>query len=161
MTPLAKSRPSKEMIQPVITALKQALGDDFIALVLFGSQARGQATPASDWDLLLIARSRPLKHLSRHLFLKKLLPESHRGAVTMIAKTPEEFEAALPPLYLDIALDGIILHDTNHYLVVRLNQLRRFIQAQGLYREQIGNDLMWRWREFPGLDWSITWETLS
>lgn len=161
MTTLTKPRQRTEIMQPVIIALKQALADDFIALALFGSQARGQATPASDWDLLLIARNLPEKHLSRHLFLKKSVPESHRGAVTLIAKTPTEFEAALPSLYLDIAIDGLILHDTNQYLTTRLNHLRRLIQKQGLYREQIANDLIWRWQTFPGLDWSITWGTIS
>lgn len=161
MTIETKLRQQIEIMQPVITALKQALTDDVIALALFGSQARGQATPASDWDLLLIARNLPEKHLSRHLLLKKLLPESHRGAVTFIAKTPAEFEAALPPLYLDIVIDGLILHDTNQYLATRLNHLRRLIQTQGLYREQIANDLIWRWQTFPGLNWSITWDTVS
>ena len=155
----AISTQAAEILEPVISVLQQALGDDLIALALFGSQARGQATSTSDWDLLLIARSLPSKYLSRHFYLKKLLPESHRGVVTFIAKTPAEFEAALPPLYLDIALDGIILHDSNKYLATQLNKLRRFIQTQGLYREQIADDLIWHWREFPGLEWSLTWET--
>ena len=95
------------------------------------------------------------------LFLKKSIPETHRAAITLIAKTPTEFEAALPSLYLDIALDGLILHDTNHYLEIRLNHLRQLIQKQGLYREQIANDLIWRWQTFPGHDWSISWGMTS
>lgn len=150
-----------ETIQPVVAALQQALGDDLIALALFGSQARGQATPASDWDLLLIARNLPEKHLSRHLFLKKSIPETHRAAVAFIAKTPTEFEASLLSLYLDIAIDGLILHDTNQYLATRLNHLRQLIQKQGLYREQIADDLIWRWQTFPGHDWSISWGLAS
>ena len=148
----------KSTIQPVITALKQALADDFIALALFGSQARGQATYTSDWDFLLIARNLPKKHLSRHLLLKKSIPATHRAAVNFIAKTPTEFEASLPSLYLDIALDGLILYDTNQYLATRLNNLRQLIEKQGLYREQIADDLIWRWHKFPGHNWSINWE---
>jgi hypothetical protein len=150
-----------ETLQPVIAALQQALGDNLIALALFGSQARSQATPISDWDILLIARDLPEKYLSRHLFLKKSIPETHRGAVSFIAKTPTEFEASLPSLYLDIAIDGLILHDTNRYLATRLKYLRQLIQEQGLYREQVANDLIWRWQTFPGFDWSIRWEAVS
>ena len=39
-------------LSPVLDALRNGLGDDLVAVVLFGSQARGEADPQSDWDLL-------------------------------------------------------------------------------------------------------------
>jgi uncharacterized protein len=59
--------------------LKGGLGDKLIAVVLFGSRARGDANEDSDWDLLLIARDLPERVLRRHLWLKGMLPVVWRG----------------------------------------------------------------------------------
>jgi len=36
---------------------------------------------------------------------------------------PAGFEARLPSLYLDIALDGLVLYDTGEYIAERLGSL--------------------------------------
>jgi hypothetical protein len=78
--------------------------------------------------------------------------------VSLLAKTPEEFMAGLPDLYLDIALDGVILYDTGDYMTERLESLRALIRRKGLRREREGRDLIWRWEHPPGPDWSLEWE---
>lgn len=148
-------------LEPVLAALKQELGRDLIAVVLFGSRARGDHQPESDWDLLVIADQLPGRAFPRHLYLKRLLPPSWRGRVSILAKTVTEFEIGVPALFLDIALDGIILYDTNHYVEKRLAQLKQLISEAGLYREQRGRDLIWQWREFPGLGRQLTWEGMT
>jgi hypothetical protein len=85
---------------------------------------------------------------------------SYRGEASLLAKTPEEFTAGLPDLYLDIALDGMILHDTDEYMTERLEFLRALIRRQGLRCEKDGRDLIWRWEEPPGFDWSLEWEEI-
>ena len=142
----------------VVAALKGGLGDKLTAVVLFGSRARGDANEDSDWDLLLIARDLPERVLRRHLWLKGMLPVVWRGQATILAKTPAEFDASLPSLYLDIALDGILLYDTDRFLASRLARLRRLIETRGLRREASQRDLVWRWDRFPGFDWSLEWE---
>jgi predicted nucleotidyltransferase len=144
----------------VINALKQALDKSLVSIVLFGSRARGEADDFSDWDLLVIARNLPKKPFQRHLHLKKILPDLWRGQVAILAKTPAEFEAYLPSLYLDIALDGSILFDTNGYAAESLGRLRRLIQTKGLRREQEENDFVWHWQNFPGFNWTLEWETI-
>jgi predicted nucleotidyltransferase len=142
-------------LTPVTESLRAGLGDDLLAIVLFGSQARRTATSESDWDLLLIARDLPSRPLARHLRLKTLLPDAWRARVSLLAKTPQEFAARIPSLYLDIALDGIVLYDPQHYITPRLAWLRRQIQARGLKRRRIGRDLMWH----PSSPtWTFGWE---
>jgi predicted nucleotidyltransferase len=145
----------------IVSGLREGLGDDLVAVVLFGSRARGEAHEGSDWDFLVIARDLPERTLERIFRLKMMLPTLYRGEVSLLAKTPEEFMAGLPDLYLDIALDGVILYDTNEYMAKRLEFLRSLIRRQRLHREREGRDLIWRWEHPPGPDWSLEWEGVT
>lgn len=149
---------ARTVMAEIVTALKHRLGEHLIAIVLFGSRARGEANEASDWDLLIIAHHLPANVMERHLMLKSALPIAWRARTAILAKTPQEFEARLPSLYLDIALDGIVLYDTNEYITERLARLRKLIQNKGLHRETAQRDLVWRWQQFPGFNWSLEWE---
>jgi len=139
--------PSEEALlarlAPVLEALRNGLGDDLLAVVLFGSQARGEADPQSDWDLLVIACNLPSKTLARHFYLKTMLPAAWRARISLLTKTPQEFESRLPPLYLDIALDGIVLFDRQEYITRRLEWIRQQIQRHHLQRLRLDRDLMW------------------
>ncbi len=154
---MSRSEP-KVPVAGVASKLREGLGADLVAVVLFGSRARGEAREGSDWDVLVIARRLPGRTLERAIRLKQMLPPGYRGEVSLLAKTPEEFTAGLPDLYLDIAVDGVILYDTDEYMARRLQLLRKLIRRKGLRREKEGRDLIWRWREPPGTDWSLEWE---
>lgn len=148
----------QKISEQAVAALRTALGDQLIAVVLFGSRARGEASAESDWDLLVIAEGLPERQFERHLFLKQLLPSGCRGAVSMLAKTPQEFEAHLPSLYLDIAVDGQILYDPDGYAAKKLGALQRLIEASGLYRERTEAGDVWRWKKQPPNPWVLRWE---
>lgn len=154
----SESRVVAELPTGVVSELRERLGEDLRTAVLFGSQARGEAWESSDWDVLVVARGLPKKILERAIFLKLILPDSWRGEVSLLAKTPEEFAAGLPEVYLDIALDGVVLYDTDGYMARRLEYLRALIRRKGLRREQDGRDLIWRWGQPPAADWSLEWE---
>lgn len=149
-----------DVLAPVVRALQESLGDDLVAVALFGSRARGEAGPESDWDLLLIAHHLPEKPFRRHLHLKALLPEAWRARVSPLAKTPAEFEARLPSVYLDITLDGRLLYDPRGYLQERLTLLRGLMERLGLQRVRENGDLVWRWRGTPPREWSLQWEVV-
>lgn len=146
-------------IWPVVKAWKESLGDTLVAIVLFGSRARGEALPDSDWDLLVIAKTLPEKILRRNRFLISLLPRNWRPRVAVLAKTLEEFESSLPPLYLDIALDGVVLYDPSHYIKEKLAHLRWRIAEIGLQRRRKDRDWIWLWRKPPGINWELEWKS--
>lgn len=148
-------------LSDVVAALRQGLSDDLVAVALFGSRARGEAGEGSDWDIFVLAHHLPNGILERHQRLKRLLPDVWRGRVAVLAKTPQEFSSHLPPLWLDIALDGIVLYDPEGYVTDRLEQLRALIHRRGLIRERTGRNLVWRWECFPGFNWSLQWEQAS
>jgi predicted nucleotidyltransferase len=145
-------------IAPAVQALQEGLGKNLMAVVLFGSRARGDAKEESDWDLLVIAKNLPKSHMERYRKTKEILPQEWRGRISILAKTPDEFEAALPSLYLEIALDGLILYDTQDYAGELLKKLRRLIRAKDLRREKRGTDFIWQWGTFPGFGWSLCWK---
>lgn len=126
----------RKEIATVLDSLKSNLGERLVAVILFGSRARGDATEKSDWDLLVIAKNLPQKHFERTLMLKSMLPPEWRGSVSLLARTPEELEDHISSLLLDIALDGQILYDANGWATNWLKSLREFIRREGLVRER-------------------------
>lgn len=141
-----------------VRCLKKQLGHHLLAVVLFGSRARGEATEASDWDILVVSEGLPERTLARYRFMKSCLPARWRGSISILAKTPSEFESALPPLYLDIACDGLILYDPAGYMQRKLCQVRLLIRKLGLVRQRRGQDIVWTWEAPPKAGWSLRWE---
>lgn len=142
----------------IVEMIANGLAERLVAVVLFGSRARGDASETSDWDLLVIAEGLPPRILDRNLHLKQLLPPEWRGRVSILAKTPEQFQGAVASLYLDIALDGQILYDPRGFAAERLLALRRRIDRLGLRRERTPEGFDWRWERPPAGPWSISWK---
>jgi len=154
----AQEEKIEETLRPLIECLREGLGQNLIALVLFGSRARGEATPESDWDIFLVAESLPSSPLKRYALFGKLVPGNLKGEVSFLAKTRKEFAGGVPSFYLDLALDGVILYDTEGYMQGRLNRIRGIIKEAGLKRERINGGFFWDWEQTPGAEWEISWE---
>jgi predicted nucleotidyltransferase len=153
----AREFPEGNIAKDAVDALIAALGERLVAAVLFGSRARGDMHSYSDWDILVIAEELPERIFERHLYLKRILPVNSRSNVSLIARTPAEFEASVPSLYLDIAMDGRILYDPRRYATERLARVRRIIRTKGLYRERTVDGDVWRWKKPPVDAWHLEW----
>jgi predicted nucleotidyltransferase len=81
----------------LVTALQEGIEERLVTVVLYGSRARNQARKASDWDLFVIATDLPARLRERHILFKRILPAVYRGAVSLLAKTPQKFEKKFPP----------------------------------------------------------------
>lgn len=151
-----KKTVAKEIV-PVFRALQEELGKNLISVVLFASRVRDYAKEESDWDLLVISEDLPKRQMERYRKTKEIIPQKWRGRISVLAKNPGEFKAALPPIYLEIALDGLILCDPPEYYGALLQKLRRLIRAKDLIRERWGCDFIWQWVTFPVFGWSLRW----
>ena len=154
----AKGKKIREALRPLVESLREGMGQNLIALVLFGSRARGEQRRASDWDIFVLASSLPVSPMKRYAGLRSLRNEESDGGVSFLAKTQMEFEEGFPSFYLDLALDGLILYDTDGYMEAKLRRIREIIKETGLIRERIPGGFLWEWKKYPGPDWEISWK---
>jgi len=124
----------------VITEIKNSLGKAALSFklmgaVVFGSSAKGEATPHSDIDILIVAEGiNPKRHRRGEevLELKKILPSV---PLDILLFSPDEVVSNFEnhnPLFLDIAEEGVVLFDTNGFLKGQMAETRAYIEARGI-----------------------------
>jgi len=122
--------------EDVVSSVKGRFGDDLVAVVLFGSLARGEADERSDIDLLVVLRRLPRRPVERRrLVYLALAPirKKYRRDTTVIEM--EEGEVGrVTPLILNVASDGVVLYDREGKLTEFLDKVRRRVEEVGLIR---------------------------
>ncbi len=146
-----------QLTSGLISCLRQQFGEGLIALALFGSRARNEARPESDYDIFLLVRNVPERRYERLRLVYRAIAGRFVEKLAFTVRTPEEFEAGFPSFYLDLGLDGVVLYDTNGYMADKLQRIRTIIAQSGLQRKKLGNNMDWNWRQPPLGPWEITW----
>jgi hypothetical protein len=144
--------------QNLIACFQQHFGNNLMAVVLFGSQARGDTKPESDYDIFLLAKNLPERPVERLLFVRHAIAAKFAEKISITARTPEEFESGFPSLYLDLAVDGVTLYDTGNYMTQKLQRIREIIKQAGLERKRFDHQFSWEWECPPSGRWEITWD---
>lgn len=144
-------------LETLIKAFLFQPGEGLISLILFGSQARGKGSIKSDMDIFLVAKDLPEHPFERQIFLRKIIPKEFPFQVSLYAKTIVEFERDFPAIYLDIAVDGLILFDRDNYALKKLQRIREIIEKAGLKRVEKFGCLLWKWKDQPEFGWRIDW----
>lgn len=146
------------LLRDVVHVLREYLGENLVTLVAFGSYARGEASEWSDCDLYLIANELPPNRLERAEYVNTSSCARFDRAISIKADTKAEFEAGFPSLYLDLAMDGIILFDTDDYIKEKLARIHELTRAAGLYRVRFDGQFAWEWLKPPKPHWVLDWE---
>jgi uncharacterized protein len=144
----------------LVLALARQFGDSLKAVVLFGSQARGEATPQSDHDVFMVAGGLAGDPLSRTRQVRGAIADRLAdlpGAINLHAKTPAEFEADLTPLTLDVCVDGICLFGEQYFEPFRRKALSA-LAASRMIRKRVGRSLFWMLPELRAVNWELTWD---
>ncbi len=104
------------LITNIISQLKhyciQLYGDDFEQLILFGSQARGEATQDSDIDLLLIIDREEVNVFTEQDLLRHFKVElelKHQVLLQIMVTSKHNYLQSNDPLYLNVRREGITL----------------------------------------------------
>ena len=135
----------------------EVYADRLRSLAVFGSWARGAATPSSDLDVLVVAEPLPpsrMKRVREFVAVSEAIREARRhvwsGAgpevrVSPVLKTPAELSAG-SPLYLDMTLWVAILHDRNGLLTQYLDGLRERMRKLGSRRVAYKGGAYWDYK---------------
>ena len=141
----------------VVTFSRQVYGEGLVSVALFGSWARGVATPESDIDLLLVADSLPCSRRRRvgEFEVVDAATEASRASIwkeearapdlSPILKTPEEVTAGAP-LYLDMTDWCEILYDREGFFDGYLTGLRERMRASGARRVWAKGGYYWEYK---------------
>jgi hypothetical protein len=133
--------------------LEEELRENLVSVILFGSVARGEATPNSDIDLLVICETLPAGRFARlgliegvdrqfDVELERLLASGIDTRVIPLLKTREEAQRVVP-LYLDMVEDAKFLVDREAFFAGILDRLRDRLAVLGAERRRRGRTRYW------------------
>jgi hypothetical protein len=129
------------------------LPERIVSVVLFGSVARGDPSPTSDIDLLIVAEPLPAGQFARKalladvdvLFEADLIAAARTGIdgrLARIVRTRQEARRVIP-LYLDLTEDAVLLHDRDGFFANVLEGLRGSLRRLGARRIREGPTWYW------------------
>jgi predicted nucleotidyltransferase len=84
-------------------------GERLVHMLLFGSQARGDAEPASDIDVLVVLQGPvdPGEEIARTGEVTALLSLKHDVVISRVFLSAEQFSSEQSPLLLNVRREGI------------------------------------------------------
>jgi predicted nucleotidyltransferase len=100
------------MLRQLTRELKQRYGDRLKKVVLFGSHARGEATPDSDMDILVVLNDLDgiLKEARRLVPLEAELNLKYDLLAMCFPMSLADFENEHTPFLMNVHRDGVVLY---------------------------------------------------
>lgn len=99
-----------ETIKKLKNFLSSLYGSNLSKVVLFGSQARGEATPNSDIDIMIVVKEylSPSDYEKFYCFISELCLE-YDVLISSIQILEQSYESDNSPLLINVRKEGIVL----------------------------------------------------
>ncbi len=103
----------EKVLKTILAALKSELratyGDRLVTTILFGSQARGDAQPGSDIDILIVLKGRvdPATEIARLGPITAALSLTNDVVISCVFISEERFATEQSPLLINVRREGI------------------------------------------------------
>lgn len=123
-----------------VAEARRVVGDDLEGVVLFGSQARGEARASSDTDLLVVVS--PLLQLRRALYHRWDSTVPDPSVNPHFVHLPDSVSSA-GSIWYEVALDGVVLHEADQSVSTFLQHVRRAIAEGSLRRRYVHGHPYW------------------
>ena len=126
----------------LVTRAAAVAGDAMVAVVLHGSWSRGDATPGSDVDLLVVVEPRvtPNRQWYREWDAHPAVWEGRAVDPHFVHPPPEE---SLSGLWAEAAVDGTVLFDRDRRISTALTRIRRAIASGRFVRRVVHGQPYW------------------
>jgi len=99
---------NQQIFQEIQTLKRQILPDERV--ILFGSQARGDARPDSDWDLLVLVNKEKrnlIEDYDRYGYPFSEIGDKHGAFISAIVYTKKDWESRPSILKYNVEREGI------------------------------------------------------
>jgi len=121
------------VIKGMMQELCKEFGDRLVTVAVYGSHARGTATPRSDIDLLVVVKERPRDWESIHRLEDEWVRKGGRFGkrFQVMLASPEDVEDSVEwaaPLMLEIYNNHKVVFDRNDFFrncIIRMSRLMR------------------------------------
>ena len=131
----------------VLQAASRLYGEQLIAVLLYGSRARGTAHTESDWDFLLVMqKSVPLKRSLYQLWDEKFSSFDRERVEVHFVHLPDKTSIATG-FWGELALDALVLFEQAFAVSQHLNRVRREIADGTIVRRLTHGQAYWIHRE--------------
>jgi len=138
-------------LDSIVNCLKKAFGKKLLAVLLFGSRARGDQRPDSDYDMLILLdeyMTNPVKDYFSAYRALRPFREMYMLDTTVTVISIDDFKASLTsPLILNALYEGIILYDARRVLTKAKKKLLDKLRSLGI--ERIKTEWGYTWRVPP------------
>ena len=132
----------------IVECLREAFGGKLIAVLLFGSRARGDHRPDSDYDILVLLDGYLSSSVDDYFMAYKALRPFRDRFIkdtTVAVISVEDLKASLSaPLILNALVEGIVLYDIRESLSRIREKLLKKLKSLGIKRVRSSWGYTWR-----------------
>jgi hypothetical protein len=123
----------------IISFARRDFGTSFLGLLLFGSQARGDAHDTSDTDILMVVDDSVTIDRALYRTWDERMPEHISLQIAHLPSAPRDAGS----LWLECALDARILHDPTGRIADFFAQAKEYITSGCIVRRTIHGQGFW------------------